>query len=127
MLKPVPFKFQCKRPECTQRGSSKNHTAKQCRFKNNTVTKMYPNIGKAPPKRPKRTSQSATPKQSGAPVVPQRLHQSGANTPTSTFTDTRTCYICNAKGHIATTCPQKQANTNNAKVRRKSNQSFMAL
>ncbi len=88
---------------------------------------MYPNIGEAPPKRPKTSNQNATPKRSGASVVPQRSNQSGANTPTSTFVDTRTCYICNANGHIATTCPQKQANKNNAKVRLKTNQSFMAL
>jgi hypothetical protein len=69
-IKPVPFKFQCKRAECIQRGSSKNHTSNQCRFKNNTATKVYPNIGKALPKRPKRSNQHATPKQGGAPVVP---------------------------------------------------------
>ena len=125
--KPVPFKFQCKRAECIQRGTSKNHTSNQCKFKDGASTKVYPNIGKAPPKRLKKPNRNATPKQGGAPVVPQRPNQSGANPPTSTFVDTRTCYICNAKGHIATTCPQKQANKNNAKVRLKTNQSFMAL
>jgi hypothetical protein len=122
----VPYKLQCKRPDCISRGTNTNHTSDQCRFKDKVTEKSYPNIGKAPPKRTKRTNRNA-PTKSGAPVLPPKSAQPGANTPTPPFADTRTCYICNAKGHIATTCPQKQANKSNAKVRLKSNQSFMAL
>ncbi len=84
------------------------------------TSKTYPNIGKAPPKKDKRTNQNSSKKRSGAPVVPQKsFSQNGATTPTSTFSDTRTCYICQVKGHIATHCPQKQANKQNAKVKLK--------
>ena len=119
-------KYQCKRPDCIQRGTNTNHTHDQCKFKDRATGKRYPNIGKAPPKRTKPTNQKA-PSRSGAPVVPQKSAQYGAKTPSPAFADTRTCYICNAVGHIATTCPQKQANKGNAKVRLKANQSFMAL
>jgi len=122
----VPYKLQCKRPDCISRGTNTNHTSDQCRFKDKITDKPYPNIGKAPPKRTKQTNQKA-PNRSGAPVVPQKSNQYGAKTPSPAFADTRTCYICNAVGHIATTCPQKQANKGNAKVRLKANQSFMAL
>ncbi len=84
-------------------------------------------MGKAPGKRSKRTTQNTAPTRTGAPVVPKPTNQNDANTPSSTFTDTGTCYICNQKGHIATHCPQKQANKSNAKVKLKANQSFMAL
>ncbi len=90
---------------------------------------------KLPPKKDKRTNQNSSKKRSGPPVVPTRTNQNasksfsqnGATTPSTTFSDTRTCYICQAKGHIATHCPQKQANKQSAKVKLKTNANFMAL
>ena len=122
----VPYKLQCKRPDCIARRTSTNHAHDKCRFKDKATEKPYPNIGKAPPKRIKKTNHSAASK-GGPPFDASKSSHNGANTPSPAFADTRTCYICNAKGHIATTCPQKQANKNNAKVRLKSNKSFMAL
>ena len=132
----VPAKYQCRRTSCKRRGTHTNHTHNKCKFKDDVDTpKTYPNLSKAPPKKDKRTNQNPSQKRSGAPVVPIRTNQSstktytknGATTPSATFSDTRTCYICQAKGHIATHCPQKQANKNNAKVKLKTNTSFMAL
>ncbi len=130
----VPAKYQCRRASCKKRGTHTNHSHNKCKFKDDVDTsKTYPNIGKAPPKKDKRTNQNSLKKRSGAPVVPTRTNQNasksfsqnGAATPTTTFSDTRTCYICQAKGHIATHCPQKQANKQNAKVKLKTNVNFM--
>jgi len=125
----VPLKYQCRRTRCKQRGTQANHSHAKCRFKDDVDTsKPYPNIGKAPPKKDKRANQNSSQKRTGAPVVPQKsFSQNGAKTPTTTFSDTRTCYICQAKGHIATHCPQKQTNKQNAKVKLKTNANFMAL
>jgi hypothetical protein len=65
-------KYQCKRPDCIQRGTNTNHTHDQCKFKDRVSGKRYPNIGKAPLKRTKQTNQKA-PNRSGAPVVPQKI------------------------------------------------------
>jgi hypothetical protein len=132
----VPIKYQCRRTGCKQRGTNTNHTHNKCKFKDDVDTaKTYPNLSKAPLKKDKRNNQNTSQKRSGAPVVPTRTNknptksfsQNGASTPSTTFSDTRTCYICQAKGHIATHCPQKQANKQNAKVKLKTNASFMAL
>ena len=98
----VPIKFQCRRQSCKQRGTSTNHTHNKCRFKDDVdTTKSYPNLSKAPPKIDKRINQNSSKKRSGAPVVPQPTNpnaqkyfsKNGATTPTTTFSDTRTCYI----------------------------------
>jgi hypothetical protein len=132
----VPTKYQCRRTGCIQRGTHTNHAHNKCRFKDDVeASKTHPNIGRAPRKKDKHTNQNSSKKRSGAPVVPTRTNQNptksfsqnGATTPSTTFSDTRTCYICQAKGHIATHCPQKQANKQNAKVKLKTNASFMAL
>ncbi len=104
----VPNNQQCRRPTCIQRGTNTNHAHDKCKFKDQPTPTPYPNVGKAPPKRPKRTNHNTTPKRSGAPVVPKPANHNGATPPSSTFTDTRTCYICNQKGHIATHCPQNK-------------------
>jgi hypothetical protein len=57
----VSIKYQCRRPSCKQRGTHTNHTHNKCRFKDDVVTsKAYPNIGKAPPKKVKRSKSSYT-------------------------------------------------------------------
>ena len=133
----VPAKYQCRRPDCVKRGNHTNHTHNKCKFRDGAdALKTYPNLTKAPPKKgDKRTPQNSSNKRNGATVALTRTNynntksfsQNGATTPSATFTDTRTCYICQAKGHIATHCPQKQTNKNNAKVKLKTNTSFMAL
>ena len=132
----VPTKYQCRRASCKQRGTNTNHAHNKCRFKDDVEpSKTYPNLGTAPLKKDQRTNKNSSQKRSGAPVVPTRTNQNptksfsknGATTPSTTFSDTRTCYICQAKGHIATHCPQKTANKQNAKVKLKANTSFMAL
>jgi hypothetical protein len=132
----VPTKFQCRRAGCKQRGTHTNHAHNKCKFKDDVQpSKTYPNLGTAPQKKDQRTNKNSSQKRSGAPVVPtstnknptKSFSQNGATTPSTTFSDTRTCYICQAKGHIATHCPQKQANKQNAKVKLKTNASFMAL
>jgi hypothetical protein len=134
----VPAKYQCRRPDCVKRGNHTNHTHNKCKFRDGADASKttYPNLTKAPPKKGnKRTNQNSSNKRNGAAVVPTRTNydntksfsKNGATTPSTTFTDTRTCYICQAKGHIATHCPQKQTNKNNAKVKLKNNTSFMAL
>jgi hypothetical protein len=122
----IPYKLQCKRPDCIARRTSTNHAHDKCKFKDKATEKPYPNIGKAPPKRTKKTNHSAAPK-GESPFDASKSSHNGANTPSPAFADTRTCYICNAEGHIATTCPQKQVNKSNAKARLKSNKSCMAL
>jgi hypothetical protein len=133
----VPAKYQCRRPDCVKRGNHTNHTHNKCKFRDGAdASKTYPNLTKAPPKKgDKRTNLNSSNKRNGATVLPTRTNhdntksftKNGATTPSKTFPDTRTCYICQAKGHIATHCPQKQTNKNNAQVKLKANASFMGL
>ena len=49
----VPFGKLCRRPACKQRGTHKNHTHDDCRFKDHDSSSTHlkhPNLGKAPGK-----------------------------------------------------------------------------
>jgi L-alanine-DL-glutamate epimerase-like enolase superfamily enzyme len=41
----IPYKLQCKRPDCIARRTSTNHAHDKCRFKDKATEKPYPNIG----------------------------------------------------------------------------------
>ncbi len=58
----VPYKLQCRRPDCIARRTSTNHAHDKCKFKDKATEKPYPNIGKAPSKRTKKTNHSAASK-----------------------------------------------------------------
>jgi hypothetical protein len=57
----VPTKFHCRRASCKQRDTHTNHAHNKYRFKDDVDTsKTYPNIGRAPPKKDKRTNQNSS-------------------------------------------------------------------
>ncbi len=58
-----PQNINARRASCKQRGTHTNHSHDKCRFKDDVDTsKTYPNIGKAPPKKDKRTNQNSSKK-----------------------------------------------------------------
>ncbi len=111
----IPFGEQCRNPSCKQRGTSKNHRHKECRFKDGDQrSPKHPNLGKAPTKdkdhKSKRDSSS----------------QARTFTP-NTATNDRRCYICNDPNHLSNACPQKGKNKQLAKNKLTANRSFMTL
>ena len=111
----VPFGKHCRRPSCKQRGTHKNHTHDECRFKDNDTSSTHhkhPNLGQAPRKNKDYKSKS-DPK---SPAPAQVATNSG-----------RKCYICNDPNHLANACPQKGKHKQNAKAKLHANKSFLTL
>ena len=111
----VPFGKHCRRPSCKQRGTHKNHTHDECRFKDNDTSSTHhkhPNLGQAPRKNKDYKSKS-DPK---SPTPAQVATNSG-----------RKCYICNDPNHLANACPQKGKHKQNAKAKLSANKSFLTL
>ena len=111
----VPFGKHCRRPSCKQRGTHKNHTHDECRFKDKDASSTHhkhPNLGQAPRKDKDHKSKS-DPK---SPAPAQVATNSG-----------RKCYICNDPNHLANACPQKGKHKQNAKAKLSANKSFLTL
>lgn len=111
----VPFGKHCRRPSCKQRGTHKNHTHDDCRFKDNeasTTPPKHPNLGQAPRKNKDYKSKSDTKSQAPSQVA---------------ISNVRKCYICNDPNHLANACPQKGKHKQNAKAKLQANKSFMTL
>ena len=111
----VPFGKHCRRSSCKQRGTHKNHTHDDCRFKDRDASSTphkHPNLGKAPRKNKDQKSKSDV--KSPAPVPAANNHD-------------RKCYICNDPNHLANACPQKGKHKHKAKAKLQANKSFMTL
>ena len=104
---------QCNRRDCRRRGTQKNHSHDECKFKESEPTK-HPNVGKAPPKKQRNAKTNAS-----QPVK-------NAHTPSSK-PDERKCYTCGKTGHLSNACPDKTKIKANAQSTLYKNKSFMAL
>ncbi len=111
----VPFGKHCRRASCKQRGTHKNHTHDECRFKDgdsSSVQRKHPNLGKARRKNKDHKSKSDV----KSPAPSQVANNNG-----------RKCYICNDPNHLANACPQKGKHKQNAKSKLHANKSFLTL
>jgi hypothetical protein len=84
---------QCRRQSCRKRGTHKNHSHDDCKFKEIDNTK-FTNLGKAPTKKQRnaKTNSSQPTKQ----AQPLAKNANGAK-----------CYICGKDDHLFKTCPDK--------------------
>jgi hypothetical protein len=69
--KRIASKDQCKRTNCRKRGTHKNHTHDECRFKESDSTTKHPNLGNAPAKKQRnaKTNSSQPAKNAFTPPV----------------------------------------------------------
>jgi hypothetical protein len=104
---------QCNRRDCRRRGTQKNHSHDECKFKESEPTK-HPNVGKAPPKKQRnaKTNASQPAKNAHAP---------------SAKAEKRKCYTCGKPGHLSNACPDKSKIKAGAQSTLNKNASFMAL
>ncbi len=111
----VPFGKHCRRTSCKQRGTHKNHTHDECRFKDGDSSSTYvkhPNLGKASSKNKDYKSKSDV----KSPATAQVATNNG-----------RKCYICNDPNHLANACALKGKHKQNAKTKLHAIKSFLTL
>ncbi len=92
--KRIASKDHCKSTSCRKRGTHKNHTHDECRFKESDTSAKHPNLGNAPAKKQRnaKTNSSQPAKNAFTPHVKS---------------DERKCYTCRKPGHLSNACPDK--------------------
>ena len=112
--KRISSKDYCKTPSCRKRGTHKNHTHSECKFKESTSTTKHPNLGNAPAKKQRNAKTNASQPVKNAFTPPVK-------------SDERKCYTCGKPGHLSNACPDKGRIKAGAQSSLNKNKSFMAL
>lgn len=104
---------QCRRKSCRKRGTHKNHSHDDCKFKESENTK-FTNLGKAPAKKQRNAkTNSSQPTKHAQPLA---KNANGAK-----------CYTCGKDDHLSNTCPDKGKIKAGAQKTLFKNKNFMAL
>jgi hypothetical protein len=112
--KRISSKDHCKRTSCRKRGTHKNHTHDECRFKESDSATKHPNLGNAPAK-----------KQRNAKINSSQPAKNAFTPPVKS--DERKCYTCGKPGRLSNACPDKGRIKAGAQNSLNKNKTFMAL
>ena len=112
--KRISSKDYCKTPSCRKRGTHKNHTHSECKFKESNSTTKHPNLGSAPAKKQRNAKTNSSQPAKNAFTPPAK-------------SDERKCYTCGKPGHLSNACPDKGRIKAGAQSSLNKNKSFMAL